>query len=55
MHNLDIAFDETVTSIDGVAYPDRDFPRPPDVLQGLDVDAATLERWRAALAAAVPA
>lgn len=44
---------QSVITIDGVAYPDRDFPRPPDVLQGLDLDAATLERWRARLAAAV--
>ena len=43
---------QSVITIDGKAYPDRDFPRPPDVLQGLDVDTATLERWRAALAAA---
>lgn len=43
---------QSVITIDGVAYPDRDFPRPPDVLQGLDVHAATLERWRARLAAA---
>ena len=45
---------QSVITIDGVAHEDRDFPRPPDVLQGLDVDAGTLERWRAALAAAVP-
>jgi diadenosine tetraphosphate (Ap4A) HIT family hydrolase len=43
---------QSVIRIDGTAYPDRDFPRPPDVLQGLDVDAATLESWRAALAGA---
>ena len=46
---------QSVLTIDGVACPDRDFPRPPDVLQGLDVDAATLERWRVALAAAAAA
>jgi diadenosine tetraphosphate (Ap4A) HIT family hydrolase len=43
---------ERVITIDGVAYQDRDFPRPPDVLNGLAIDAATLERWRVRLAAA---
>jgi diadenosine tetraphosphate (Ap4A) HIT family hydrolase len=43
---------QSVITIDGVTYEDSDFPRPPDVLQGLAIDAATLERWRAALAAA---
>jgi diadenosine tetraphosphate (Ap4A) HIT family hydrolase len=43
---------QSVITIDGVAHEDRDFPRPPDVLRGLDIDAATLERWRARLAAA---
>ena len=43
---------QSVISIDGMACADRDFPRPPDVLQGLDVDATTLESWRAALAEA---
>ena len=46
---------QSVITIGGAAYADRDFPRPPDVLQGLDIDAATLESWRAALAAAVKA
>lgn len=46
---------QSVITIDGAVYADRDFPRPPDVLQGLDIDAPTLERWRAALAAAVQA
>jgi diadenosine tetraphosphate (Ap4A) HIT family hydrolase len=43
---------QSVITIDGVAHEDRDFPRPPDVLRGLDIDAATLERWRARLGAA---
>jgi len=42
-------------TIDGLVHEDRDFPRPPDVLRGLDIDAATLERWRARLAAAAAA
>ena len=46
---------ESVLTIDGATWEDRDFPRPPDVLRGLDVDAATLERWRARLAAAARA
>ena len=30
-------------------YRDEHYPRPPDMLQGLAVDAATLESWRARL------
>jgi diadenosine tetraphosphate (Ap4A) HIT family hydrolase len=38
-------------SLGGVGYSDADFPRPADVLRGLDIDAVTLDEWRAQLAA----
>ncbi|NML16082.1 HIT family protein [Azohydromonas caseinilytica] len=37
-------------SLDGIECRDTDFPRPVDVLRGLEIDAATLDRWRALLA-----
>lgn len=37
--------------LDGRSYGDIAYPKPPDVLQGLEIDSATLERWRALLAA----
>ena len=30
----------------GRSYGDIAYPKPPDVLQGLEIDSATLERWR---------
>lgn len=37
--------------LEGGSYRDTAYPKPPDVVHGLDVDPATLERWRALLAA----
>ncbi len=37
-------------SLDGFDCRDTAFPRPVDVLRGLEIDAATLDRWRALLA-----
>lgn len=35
----------------GVVYGDKDFPKPIDISRDLGVDAATLDQWRAMLAA----
>lgn len=37
-------------ALDGLECRDEAYPRPVDVLHGLEIDAATLDRWRVLLA-----